>query len=266
MKVSVIISTYNRPHYLERTIEGYLHQTCPPDEMIIADDGSAEATALRVGELAAVSSVPMRHVWHEDNGFRAAAIRNKAVSSSIGEYLIFCDDDSIPSRSLVADHLQYAERGSFIQGHRVLLGEQISQDFRQKDGTYKAFLLLALQGRAGNVMNAFRLPVPLIRLSSSMRGIRSCNMSIFREDFLAVNGFNEDFVGWGKEDSELAVRLYKNGLRRKDLKFRACCYHLYHRQYSRENLEKNIQRLQASVNAPAFCANGVDKYLKTPKG
>ncbi|HSW64682.1 MAG TPA: glycosyltransferase family 2 protein [Dissulfurispiraceae bacterium] len=261
MRLSVIISTYNRPHYLERTIEGYLHQTRLPDEIVVADDGSTMDTAKRVGEMAAMSSISIRHVWHEDKGFRAASIRNKAVAASAGEYLIFCDDDSIPACSLVADHLQYAERGYFIQGHRVLLAERISQHFRQKDGTYTAFLLFALQGKAGNVANAFRLPLPLIRRSSSMRGIRSCNLSIFRKDFLAVNGFNEDFVGWGKEDSELVARLYKHGLYRKDLKFRACCFHLYHKHYSRENLEKNIQLLQASVNAPAFCANGVDKYL-----
>lgn len=266
MKLSVIISTYNRPHYLERTIEGYLHQTCPPDEIVVADDGSTINTARRVGEMAAISNISIRHVWHEDEGFRAAAIRNKAVAASAGEYLIFCDDDSIPSCFLVEDHLQYAERGHFIQGHRVLLAERTSEHFRQKNATSATLFLLALQGKAANVSNAFRLPVPLIRRSSSMRGIRSCNMSIFRKDFLAVNGFNEDFVGWGKEDSELAVRLYKNGLYRKDLKFRACCFHLYHKQYSRENLEQNVRLLRASVDAPAFCANGVNKYLKTRNG
>ncbi len=266
MRLSVIISTYNRPHYLERTIEGYLHQTRLPDEIVVADDGSAEATALRIGEMTAMSSIAIKHVWHEDKGFRAAAIRNKAVAASSGEYLIFCDDDSIPSRALVADHLQYAESGHFIQGHRVLLGEHASQHFRQRDGTNSAFIWLALQGKAGNVTNAFRFPLPLIRRSLSMRGIRSCNMSLFRKDFLSVNGFNEDFVGWGKEDSELALRLYKHGLRRKDLKFRACCFHLHHKHFSRENLEKNVQRLQASVNEPAFCPNGIDKHLRNQSG
>ena len=86
-------------------------------------------------------------------------------------------------------------------------------------------------------------------------------MSLFRQDFLAVNGFNEDFVGWGKEDSELAVRLYKQGLLRKDLKFRACCFHLYHQHYSREDLDRNIALLEAAMQSTTvYCANGVDKY------
>jgi glycosyltransferase involved in cell wall biosynthesis len=262
IRTSVIISTYNRPSYLWRVIDGYLGQTLLPDEIIIADDGSTEATGTMISKIQSESSVDIKHVWHEDCGFRAAAIRNRAAAASIGDYLIFADDDAVPSVRLLEDHLHYAEKYCFIQGHRVLLDSATSETFCMRDGSFSSLLSLALTGKAANTINALRLPIPFIRKSRNMNGIRSCNMSLYRSDFLAVNGFNEDFVGWGKEDSELAVRLYKNGIMRKDLKFRACCFHLYHAHFDRDNLKKNINLLEAAqLSTTIYCANGADKYL-----
>jgi glycosyltransferase involved in cell wall biosynthesis len=263
MKVSVIISTYNRPEYLQRTIEGYLYQSQLPDEIVIADDGSTEETASLILSLSKNSPVKILHVWHEDKGFRLAKIRNKAIAKSSGAYLILCDDDSIPSHTMVEDHLKFSEKGYFIQGHRVLLGETISKDFTFKDISLMNLLYLRLKGQATNILNAFRLPLPLIKVSQSLKGIRGCNMSFFRKDIIAVNGFNEDFKGWGKEDSELVVRFYKYGLKRKDLKFRACCYHLYHKHYSKDNLKRNLALLEKAKSEKGyFCKNGIDKYLQ----
>jgi len=261
-KVSVIIATYNKPHYLERVIDGYLHQIVPPDEIVVADDGSTKETGLLVDEIRARSGVNILHVWHEDRGFRAAAIRNKAVAKSTGDYLLLCDDDSIPCRNMVKDHLRYAGNGFFIQGHRVLLGPRISASFTRRDITFASLATAALRREAGNITNALRLPVPLIKRSKSPRGIRSCNMSFSREDFIAVNGFDEGYEGWGREDSDLAGRFFKYGLRRKDIKFRAVCYHLYHESHGRESLERNTALLEEAVKKGGHrCANGVDKYL-----
>jgi glycosyltransferase involved in cell wall biosynthesis len=262
MKVSIIITTYNRPEFLKRVIHGYFHQTILPQEIVIADDGSTEETAVMVKKMQKKATVQVFHICHEDQGFRAAQIRNKAVSHSQGEYLILCDDDTIPSPTLVEDHLKYSEEGFFIQGHRVLLGPKVSKYFCFRDISLLNLLKLSIKGQVSNVSNAIRLPIPFIRVSQKLGGIRSCNMSFFKKDFIAVNGFNEDFEGWGKEDSELVVRFYKYGLKRKDVKFRACCYHLYHQPFSRENLEKNIALLDyAQRNGGYFCKNGLVKYL-----
>lgn len=262
MKVSIIITTYNRPENLKRVIHGYLHQTLLPDEIIIADDGSTEETSIMVKKIQKKATVRVLHVWHEDKGFRAAQIRNKAVVQSQGEYLILCDDDTIPAPALVQDHLKYAEEGHFIQGHRVLLGQKISKYFRLRDISLFNLIRLSMKRQVNNVLNAMRLPIPFIIVSQKLEGIRSCNISFFKKDFIAINGFNEDFEGWGKEDSELVVRFYKYGLKRKDVKFRACCYHLYHQSFSRENLKKNIALLNyAKKNDEYFCKNGLDKYL-----
>jgi len=261
-KVTVIITTYNKPHYLERVIDGYLHQTTAPDEIVVADDGSTEETARLVEKMRSESGFDIRHVWHEDKGFRAAAIRNKAVAGSTGDYLILCDDDSIPDRCLVEDHLKYAEKGFFIQGHRVMLGPEISTSFTRADTGFGRLATAALRRQAGNITNALRLPAPRIKRSRSARGIRSCNMSFSREDFVAVNGFDEEYEGWGREDSDLAERFFKYGLKRKDIKFRAVCYHLYHASHGRDSLERNTARLEEAVRKRDYrCEKGLDAHL-----
>jgi len=263
MNVSVIVSTYNRPRYLERVIMGFFAQQRVPYELVIADDGSGEETANLIRRLTERAPLPVRHVWHADDGFRLAMIRNKAVARSSGDYLIFTDDDCIPAPSFVRDHAACAEKGFFLQGHRVLLQESLSEVFSVEHIRPTMLLSIALRRDAKNVSNALRLPAPLVRRNRSLRGIRSCNMSMSRGDFLAVNGFNEDFQGWGKEDSELAVRLFRNGTLRKDVKFRACCFHLYHSHFDRGSLRRNEELLaRAIASEERFCRNGVDKYLR----
>lgn len=261
MKVSVVITTYNNPDYLQKVLEGYLHQTRLPDEILIADDGSTKDTLEMLRDMEKDSPIRLVHVWHEDQGFRAASIRNKAIAASIGEYIILSDGDTIPSRRLVEDHLNYAGEGHFIQGHRVLLGPEASKSFKFSDINLPYLCRLLLRRGAGNLANGLRLP-PVVRVSRKRSGIRSCNMSFYRKDIYAVNGFNEDFEGWGKEDSELVERFYKYGLKRKDLKFRGCCYHLYHKEFDRTSLGGNTRLLEKTASQSSYyCANGIDKYL-----
>lgn len=261
-RISVIISTYNRPNYLAKVIDGFLHQTLPPDELVIADDGSKDDTKLLIDSYKKKSKIPIIHVWHEDNGFRLAQIRNKAIAKASGDYIIICDDDSIPDIHFVEDHNKYKMAGSFIQGHRVLLGKEISQYITFKSCNFFNLIKFTIKGEVKNISNALRLPVPLIRISQGLKGIRGCNMSFYKKDLISVNGYNEDIVGWGREDSELAVRLYNNGLKRKDVKFRLSVYHLYHEEFSKDRLNKNDEILSETLKKHiTYCKNGIDKYI-----
>lgn len=266
MKASVVITTYNNPDYLRRVLEGYLKQSRLPDEILVADDGSTKDTFQTIKEIKSGSPVNIIHIWHEDKGFRAASIRNKAIAASTGEYIILSDGDTIPSPHLVEDHLRYAEAGNFIQGHRVLLAPEASKVFRFTDINLPSIARLLIARQLSNISNALRLPVPIIRISKRRSGIRSCNMSFFKENIYHVNGFNEDFVGWGREDSELVERFYKYGLKRKDLRFRACCYHLYHKEFGREKVEENTKLLERTATQSAYyCTNGISKYISQGK-
>jgi len=263
MRLAVVVPTYNRPHFLRRCLEGYLHQVVPPDEVVVADDGSGPETAALVAEIGAAAPFRVRHVWHEDRGFRAAAARNRGVAATDADYLLFTDDDCIPARRFVADHRAAAEHGCFVQGHRVLVEPEATATFDHRDLTAVRLLARAARGELGNAKHCVRLPWPVVHRSRSLTGIRSCNLAVWRDDFLAVNGFNEAFEGWGKEDSELVVRLFHHGIARKDVRFQAAVFHLHHPEFDRGRLERNIRMLEAAqASGAARCERGVDQYLR----
>ena len=259
MKISVIVTTYNRLHELKRVLEGLKYQSRLPDEVIVADDGSGPETAALAHEFMLDCPYPSYHVWHADRGFRAAKIRNQAIKKARGDYIIFLDGDCIPNRHFVEDHFSLAERGFFFQGKRVLIDRKLSTSFSQIDANSTAQLLKhSFLRNISNAHHLIRFPLFPACYSISHSGIKSCNMGLFKNDIVAVNGFNLDFVGWGREDSELAVRLYHYGLKRKDHPFMAACFHLWHDENSRERLSVNDQLLKKAMDSnDYFCPNGL---------
>ena len=261
LRTSVLITTYNRPDTLKKVLEALCRQTQPADEIIVADDGSGPETQDMIRHVEKDYRRTIDHVWQKDRGFRAARIRNRAVKRSTGEYIILLDGDCIPSCRFVQDHLTLAERKTFLQGKRILVGKEISDRFTVAHTKSSLKLIRhALSGKLSNSHHLIRLPrFPAFR-NRSLSGIRSCNMSFFREDIFAVNGFNEDFTGWGREDSELAVRLYRYGLKRKSHPFMAICFHLWHEPNSTDNLKANDAILEDSVRSREYCCkNGLEK-------
>ncbi|MCP4024145.1 MAG: glycosyltransferase [Desulfobacteraceae bacterium] len=261
MKVSVIVTTYNRPDALKKVLEGLLAQTRLPDEVVIADDGSKKETADMLAPFLTALQNVVKHVWQEDKGFRAARIRNKAILKSTGQYLILLDGDCIPERHFIKDHLALAREGYFFQGKRVLVNKSIEPSFSFTDTQSKIrLILLALLGKISNSHHILRIPVfPTLKLSK-LSGIKSCNFGVFRKDIFAVNGFNHEFEGWGREDSELVVRLFKYGLKRNENPFKAICYHLWHRENQRNRIKKNDHILEnAMASDNFFCNKGLSE-------
>lgn len=258
MQLSVIITTYNRPDALARVMESLAAQTHPPNEVIIADDGSGEQTRMLIEARQRHSLFPLRHVWQPDEGFRAARIRNRAILRSSGDYLVLLDGDCIPTLNFINDHRRLMQPGCFFQGKRVLVGRDLSASFSLKT-MQQGLWRHALRGSLGNWHHLLRLPWLPAYTTRRHTGIRTCNMGVFRRDMFAVNGFNEDFRGWGREDSELAVRLYKYGLKRKENPFGAICFHLWHAEQDRSRLTLNDDLLEKSLVAPHYaCTNGLN--------
>jgi glycosyltransferase involved in cell wall biosynthesis len=258
---SLVITTYNRPDVLELSVRSALSQSVPPFEIIIADDGSTNETAILVENLSSLSHVPLIHVWQEDRGFRAAASRNRAIAETRGNYIVITDGDMLLDKDFIRDHKSMAVEGTFIQGSRVLLSRE-NTDMRLKT---KLTSVSPFEKGLGNRKNTLRLPWLSSRLAlknRSLSGIRSCNMSFFRKDCIRINGFNEDFVGWGREDSEFAVRLMNNGILRRNVKFSAIACHLWHSENPRNRLDENDRLLDSAIaENVTFCQNGIDKYL-----
>lgn len=259
MKISVIVTTYNRPDALKKVLDGLLAQTRSPHDIIVADDGSGpETRQMLVPYLANKNSI-IKHVWQPDKGFRLAQIRNRAIIACQGEYLVFLDGDCIPEKYFVADHHDLAEPGTFFQGKRVLVNERAANQFDHRDMTsLKKVMGLALLSKISNCHHIVRIPFFPSRKKTGLSGLRGCNMGIFKRDAEAVNGFNHEFIGWGREDAEFVTRLYKYGLKRKENPFRAICYHLWHQENNRDRLAENHALLEhCRKNVHSCCTQGL---------
>ncbi|MFP5212022.1 MAG: glycosyltransferase family 2 protein [Acidobacteriota bacterium] len=260
MTVTLIITTYNRKDALELSLSSAIRQNTPPDEIIIADDGSRTDTAETIRRIASKTSIPVLHVHQKDKGFRVARIRNKALARASGTYIVMADGDMILHPDFVGDHKRAARPAFFSQGSRVLLmPDKTLHTLEAKQIDFSPF-----ESGLRNRHNAVHFPLlslVLPRGRKGLKGIRTCNFSFWKSDAMAVNGFNEDFEGWGREDSEFAARLMNSGISRQDLRFRAIAYHLYHPEASRDALSRNDSLLENTVRSGhTWCKNGINGH------
>lgn len=261
MQLSLIITTYNWKEALEVSLRSAFQQTILPGEIIVADDGSRPDTGDVVERMAALSPVPVVHSWQEDKGFRLARSRNRAIARARGGYIVLVDGDIVLEPHFIEDHLDFARPGFFIQGTRVLLSRELSAQVLANKGMIPSFCRRGVENRK----NCLRSKV-LARLfsftSKSLIGIKTCNFAFYKRDAIAVNGFNEEFVGWGREDSEFTVRLLNSGIRRRNMKFNGLTYHLYHPMNDRARLESNDEILRRTImRGLTWCDRGIDQYL-----
>ena len=248
--ISVIVTTYRREDALAAVLRSLSEQTDRDFEVLVADDGSGPATAQLVDTWKSKLGHPLTHVWHEDRGFRAAEIRNCAIVASHGDYCVFLDGDCIVRPDFVAVHRRLAEPGWFVAGNRVLLSPALTVRVL-RDGltpeTWRFGRWLGERWRGGvNRLSALlHLPLgPLRRLRRrAWRGARSCNLAIWRSDLERVDGYDADYSGWGKEDSDIIVRLLHAGVRRKDGVFATGVLHLWHPEAARDALPANERKL-----------------------
>ena len=244
--IALIINTYDQPDYLRRVLRAVSGQVWQPTEVLVADDGSDERTADAFKNWAASHKGRSEHVWQAHEGFRRSRILNEAIARARADYLVFLDGDTVPHPRFLADHQRLAQPERFVQGHRALVGRHSARTFGEVDFR-KERRQAFLRGDLSGWKHAFHWPAALRRVRRDLRGVRGCNLGIWREDLAKVNGYNEEFTGWGREDSELAVRLINSGVLRLDVRGWALCYHLWHPPLSRSQLPANDQLLAAAV-------------------
>ncbi|MDA8905290.1 glycosyltransferase family 2 protein [Candidatus Thioglobus sp.] len=261
MNFSLIITTYNSPNALLLVLKSIEFQLILPNEVIIADDGSLPLTSKVINDFKKKSPLNILHSWHEDRGFRVAKSRNKAIAKSNFEYIILIDGDTILHPSFSKDHLKNSEPGFFIQGKRVLLTKNKTKKTLKSHNLNFSFFSSGLKNRI-NSFHSNALSNIFSVKNNHLRGIKTCNMSFFKQDFLDVNGFNNEFEGWGREDSEFIVRLMNKGANRKTLRFNAVQYHLWHQHSDVVSLPQNERLLLNAIEQKLiWCDKGVNKIL-----
>lgn len=258
---SLIITTYNWKEALEITLLTVLNQTIKPNEIIIADDGSGEETKELINYYKEKSEIPIVHSWQKDKGFRLTKSRNKAIALAKFDYIIMIDGDLILHKNFIKNHVEFAQNDSFVIGTRVLLNKKISDKITATKNYKQSFFFRKIKNRK-NCINSNILSLLFSQKTNSHKKVRGCNMAFYRSDIIKVNGFNEAFIGWGREDTEIVVRMLNAGLIRRNLKFNANTFHLYHKENSRKQLPANDKILNDSITEKLIrCKKGINQYI-----
>jgi glycosyltransferase involved in cell wall biosynthesis len=259
--ISVIVSTYNREDALDAALRALSRQSDRNFEVVIADDGSGPATARVAHEWAAKTALPVKHVWHEDCGFRLSDIRNRGIRASAGAYILFLDGDCIARPNFVAAHRRLAEPGWFVTGTRILLSADLTDRILHQGLEPELWGVGRwLVPRARRQLNRFA-PLLELRLGAMRklsarrwRGARGSNMAFWRADLEKVDGFDNSFSGWGREDSDIFIRLIRAGVRRKDGRFASGVLHLWHPEADRSRLAENDRQLDELLHSDRIAA------------
>lgn len=268
---SIIVSTFNRPESLDLVLAGFCRQSDGDFEILIADDGSGDPTAAVVREYQQRGAFPIRHLWQEDQGFRKTRILNRAVMDARSDYLIFCDGDCLPHRHYVRGHLRNRQTNRFLFGQAVFLGPELTGGLQRQDVEAGMFdsgpfgvRIPGFRNQATRTYNGTYLGSGLTsRLVHQFfhrqgRRARGRNLSMFRDDLIAVNGWNQDYERAGREDDDLVIRLYRNGLSGRSVRFAAVAFHLYHTPHTAEGFATNDAILQEVIRSGAVaCRNGI---------
>lgn len=269
MKLSVIVSTYNQPEWLEKVLHGYLRQTHRDFEILIADDGSDDRTTEVIERFRPLAWFPVSRIWHEDQGYRRQTILNIALQKVAHDYVIMTDGDCIPREDFLAIHAQHAAPGIFLSGGYCKLPMDLSKaitleeietgivfdaGFLREHGLRELSptIRVALPPYLGKVMDVVTPTKPTWN---------NCNASGWTEDLIAVNGFNED-MQYGGADRELGERLANRGIKGVQIRNQAIVLHLDHKRGYKtpETMKKNMAiRDEVVTSGSVWCANGIQK-------
>jgi len=264
---SLFVSTYEMPDHLSLVCEALLRQSYRSFEVIFCDDGSGKTTNDIVFAFKKNASFDVKHIWQVNKGFRKCKILNEGLRQSTGDILIFLDGDCVPHKDFIKDHVKQNQIGYYLAGRRVELGPKFSNTLTSKsiqkgifDYPHLSFIKSILSKDSEYFQRSIRFPFYFLRKILGMLKIddlKGCNYSVHREALLAINGFDETYEGYGREDTDVEIRLKHLGLKIKSLKGLALQFHVWHPR--REFTPQNDDKLNSVTQKGDFwCESGVN--------
>lgn len=252
--ISVLISTYNEPQWLEWVLLGYARQTCADFEVIVVDDGSGPETRARIEALRAEVPFDLRHFWQPDQGYRKCTAMNRGIEMARADYLIFSDGDCVPRADFVACHAAQRRPGYFLSGGYSKLPLDLSHRIRREDilsGRATDYRWLAANGLRRHTLKLRArqawMRALLNRVTPVAPRFHGHNASAWKADIVRVNGWDER-MQYGGQDLELGERLNHAGVRGKTIRYSAICVHLEHaRGHNKPGMRENCLAIRAET-------------------
>ncbi len=275
-RTSLVITTYNWKEALALCLDSVAAQRVLPHDVVVADDGSREDTARLVQAFARDFPVPLRHVWQEDLGFRAARVRNLGIAASTGDYVVFIDGDMVLHPKFVADHQAVIRPGTFLLGGRLNASpEEAARLLAGGCPRFSPFMPFA-RSAGGELKRKHALRIPAVAKwkASRRRGgvAMSCNLGVWRRDLDLVNGFDDAYEGWGREDDDLTLRLRHAGLERRILRYAGLAVHLWHKTRwpdgipPTESIPNDVLLQRTRETRAIRCERGLDAHVARAQG
>jgi glycosyltransferase involved in cell wall biosynthesis len=274
MKISVIVPTYNRPKALKLCLLSLASQSIMPNDILIADDGSTAETRDTVLEMQEKlkHAFPVKHVWHEDIGFRKPKILNETVRQSAGDYLIFIDGDCMAHRHFIRSHVENSSPEAILSGKRVEIGKELTMRLLDRGTILNSFNLRLLwdaaMSRSRKVEEAIMIRNRYLRHMTHRDritddGVWGCNFSLYKDLFISINGCDEDFLDGSIEDNDLGIRVLNQGKQVRSVRGLAIIFHLWHNSswsFENDKYQHNLAILKRRIaNREAVCKNGIRK-------
>lgn len=226
-----MVSTYEKPWHLERVLASIALQegVAGRMELVVTDDGSADQTTQIVDRFARSAPFRVALTTHPHEHFQLARCRNEGVRASTAPYLLFLDGDCLLPPNHVRAHLTCRRRGCLRGALRCDLDEATTARFDDqvvRSGAYLDWIsrrqLRALARRQWKSRFYQAIGHP------TRPKLLGCNIALWRSDYERVNGYDENYEGWGCEDDDLRLRLRRAGVRTAPLYGQTRTYHLWH--------------------------------------
>lgn len=264
LESSVIVSTYEEPEHLGMVLLALARQSLAPTEVLVADDGSSESTAAALRDLARFLPFRLTHVRQPHDRFRLARSRNNAVHAARFDRIVFLDQDTLPHRDWLARQLAPLGPGVVCTGYVLRLSEENSRRLSRdavRAGDFEKWHESGEFAHLDKLQRKFEFYVRMRRLGLGIKGrpaIAFGNAAAWRPDLVAVNGFDEEYVGWGQEDDDLGLRLFMAGVRPVALVNSALVSHIHHPPRRSDDWEagSNIERYRRRRLSPR-CGKGL---------
>lgn len=262
MKVSVIINTYNRGHLLELALASYLLQSSRDFEIVVADDGSTDATPDIVEAFGAAASFDVRYVRQEHEGHRRAAVLNRGLAAARGDWILFSDCDSLAFPDLVELHIRHARSDRLLCGGYFRLDRDETEKLNRPQIDSGEYLALFTMKRKIQVLRkSAKARWEIIRRKPRRPHNMGLNYSAPRGALDRINGYDEVFTGWGAADGDVRERLRRIGVAPFSLYRTALVMHMWHpvEETKVKEITKRNRAYAVRKDIPVFCRHGLRK-------